>query len=151
MSKRSVRLFSYLPSLARLTRGIAFIKEQGVCFLLPSFFAFQIYLTLGFLSQCNKMSCPNCNTLSCYICRQVINGYDHFNQVSISGASLLFGFYPFLRWFLLIVLNAMALLFLLTIPFFPLLSCTYNPLILMSFLTSLIQRPLLLTFYHAHL
>jgi hypothetical protein len=29
------------------------------------------------------MSCPNCRTLSCYICRQVIKGYDHFsNQVS---------------------------------------------------------------------
>ncbi|KAF8816831.1 hypothetical protein BYT27DRAFT_6378460 [Phlegmacium glaucopus] len=37
----------------------AFIKEQG----------------------CNKMSCPNCHTLSCYVCRQVINGYDHFNQL----------------------------------------------------------------------
>ncbi|KAK0499446.1 hypothetical protein EDD18DRAFT_852256 [Armillaria luteobubalina] len=29
---------------------------------------------------CNKMSCPNCHTLSCYVCRQVITGYDHFNQ-----------------------------------------------------------------------
>lgn len=29
---------------------------------------------------CNKMTCPNCHTLSCYICRQVIKGYDHFNQ-----------------------------------------------------------------------
>ncbi|KAF9054814.1 hypothetical protein BJ165DRAFT_1337360 [Panaeolus papilionaceus] len=37
----------------------AFIKEQG----------------------CNKMTCPHCRTLSCYICRQVIKGYDHFNQM----------------------------------------------------------------------
>src|SRR5882757_9237955 len=29
------------------------------------------------------MSCPNCHTLSCYICRQVIQGYDHFNQASV--------------------------------------------------------------------
>ncbi|KAL4266826.1 RING-type domain-containing protein [Pleurotus pulmonarius] len=29
---------------------------------------------------CNKMTCPNCRTLSCYVCRQVITGYDHFNQ-----------------------------------------------------------------------
>ncbi|KAG6856665.1 hypothetical protein H0H87_002042 [Tephrocybe sp. NHM501043] len=31
-------------------------------------------------SGCNKMTCPNCMTLSCYVCRQVIRGYDHFNQ-----------------------------------------------------------------------
>ncbi|KAH7906652.1 hypothetical protein BJ138DRAFT_1129757 [Hygrophoropsis aurantiaca] len=29
---------------------------------------------------CNKMTCPNCHTLSCYICRQVIHGYEHFNH-----------------------------------------------------------------------
>ncbi|KAI0691586.1 hypothetical protein C8Q76DRAFT_634530 [Earliella scabrosa] len=29
---------------------------------------------------CNKMTCPNCGTLSCYICRKVIVGYDHFNN-----------------------------------------------------------------------
>ncbi|KAJ7509982.1 hypothetical protein B0H11DRAFT_1957067 [Mycena galericulata] len=29
---------------------------------------------------CNKMSCPNCFTLSCYICRKIISGYDHFSQ-----------------------------------------------------------------------
>ncbi|KAL5476607.1 hypothetical protein ACEPAI_3287 [Sanghuangporus weigelae] len=29
---------------------------------------------------CNKMTCPNCRTLSCYICRQIIKGYDHFDQ-----------------------------------------------------------------------
>ncbi|KII87947.1 hypothetical protein PLICRDRAFT_176699 [Plicaturopsis crispa FD-325 SS-3] len=27
---------------------------------------------------CNKMTCPNCHTVSCYICRKVINGYEHF-------------------------------------------------------------------------
>ncbi|RDB23527.1 hypothetical protein Hypma_009216 [Hypsizygus marmoreus] len=31
---------------------------------------------------CNKMTCPNCSTLSCYVCRQVVTGYDHFNQVA---------------------------------------------------------------------
>ncbi|KAL5525503.1 hypothetical protein ACEPAG_6839 [Sanghuangporus baumii] len=31
-------------------------------------------------SGCNKMTCPNCRTLSCYICRQIIKGYDHFDQ-----------------------------------------------------------------------
>ncbi|TFK39205.1 hypothetical protein BDQ12DRAFT_682354 [Crucibulum laeve] len=29
---------------------------------------------------CNKMICPNCNTMSCYVCRKVITGYDHFHQ-----------------------------------------------------------------------
>ncbi|KAJ7632726.1 hypothetical protein FB45DRAFT_913292 [Roridomyces roridus] len=29
---------------------------------------------------CNKMSCTNCGTLSCYICRQTITGYEHFGQ-----------------------------------------------------------------------
>ncbi|KAI5984865.1 hypothetical protein EDD15DRAFT_2176650 [Pisolithus albus] len=41
----------------------AFIKEQG----------------------CNKMTCPNCHTLSCYICRQIITGYDHFDRVGPSA------------------------------------------------------------------
>ncbi|KAJ7097846.1 hypothetical protein B0H15DRAFT_773241 [Mycena belliarum] len=36
----------------------AFIKEQG----------------------CNKMTCPNCLALSCYICRKLITGYEHFAQ-----------------------------------------------------------------------
>ncbi|OAX33875.1 hypothetical protein K503DRAFT_775132, partial [Rhizopogon vinicolor AM-OR11-026] len=31
---------------------------------------------------CNKMTCPNCRTLSCYSCREVIDGYDHFGPVS---------------------------------------------------------------------
>jgi hypothetical protein len=31
-------------------------------------------------SQCNKMTCPNCQTLSCYVCRQIITGYEHFGQ-----------------------------------------------------------------------
>ncbi|KAK0207116.1 hypothetical protein DFS33DRAFT_645375 [Desarmillaria ectypa] len=35
---------------------------------------------------CNKMVCPNCHTFSCYVCRQVITGYDHFNQQA-PGAS----------------------------------------------------------------
>ena len=68
-------------------------------------FSLQTYLTLRFLSQCNKMSCPNCHTLSCYICRQVINGYDHFNQVGvlvlkffIFHASLLSRYYVLSCW-----------------------------------------------------
>ncbi|KAI0632604.1 hypothetical protein C8Q77DRAFT_1118443 [Trametes polyzona] len=27
---------------------------------------------------CNKMTCPNCSALSCYVCRQLITGYEHF-------------------------------------------------------------------------
>lgn len=30
---------------------------------------------------CNKMTCPNCQTVSCYICREVITGYEHFGRV----------------------------------------------------------------------
>ncbi|KAI0944200.1 hypothetical protein AcW1_001960 [Taiwanofungus camphoratus] len=29
---------------------------------------------------CNKMTCPQCGTLSCYVCRQIIRGYDHFGN-----------------------------------------------------------------------
>ncbi|KAI0776546.1 hypothetical protein BD413DRAFT_469028 [Trametes elegans] len=27
---------------------------------------------------CNKMTCPNCQSLSCYVCRKLISGYEHF-------------------------------------------------------------------------
>src|SRR6267154_5647581 len=37
--------------------------------------------------QCNKMTCPNCSTVSCYICRKVINGYEHFDNVSHDTAA----------------------------------------------------------------
>ncbi|TFK63806.1 hypothetical protein BDN72DRAFT_775474 [Pluteus cervinus] len=30
---------------------------------------------------CNKMPCPYCGTFSCYVCRQEINGYGHFDRV----------------------------------------------------------------------
>ncbi|EJD49505.1 hypothetical protein AURDEDRAFT_33559, partial [Auricularia subglabra TFB-10046 SS5] len=30
---------------------------------------------------CNKMMCPYCHTMSCYVCRKVITGYEHFNQM----------------------------------------------------------------------
>ncbi|KAI0820517.1 hypothetical protein BC628DRAFT_1330161 [Trametes gibbosa] len=29
---------------------------------------------------CNKMTCPNCGALSCYVCRQLIHGYEHFGN-----------------------------------------------------------------------
>ncbi|KAJ1562100.1 hypothetical protein HK405_015911, partial [Cladochytrium tenue] len=29
---------------------------------------------------CNKMQCPRCNQLMCYVCKKTIGGYDHFNQ-----------------------------------------------------------------------
>ena len=29
------------------------------------------------------MTCPNCRTLSCYVCRQVVTGYEHFDQVCL--------------------------------------------------------------------
>lgn len=29
---------------------------------------------------CNKMTCPNCETLSCYVCKKEIEGYDHFDR-----------------------------------------------------------------------
>jgi hypothetical protein len=37
-------------------------------------------LIRALLYQCNKMTCPSCRTLSCYSCRQVITGYDHFGH-----------------------------------------------------------------------
>ncbi|KAL1735070.1 hypothetical protein EV714DRAFT_201568 [Schizophyllum commune] len=36
---------------------------------------------------CNKIVCTNCRTLSCYICRKVIAGYEHFNQAAPGTAS----------------------------------------------------------------
>jgi len=30
--------------------------------------------------QCNKMRCTSCHTVSCYVCRSIINGYEHFDQ-----------------------------------------------------------------------
>ncbi|KAI6029931.1 hypothetical protein PISMIDRAFT_681658 [Pisolithus microcarpus 441] len=42
---------------------IAFIKEQG----------------------CNKMVCPYCCTVSCYTCRQIIDGYEHFDRSPQGG------------------------------------------------------------------
>ncbi|KAI0001329.1 hypothetical protein BJV74DRAFT_819893 [Russula compacta] len=29
---------------------------------------------------CNKMTCTYCRTLSCYVCRSIIKGYDHFDE-----------------------------------------------------------------------
>ncbi|KZV74428.1 hypothetical protein PENSPDRAFT_648058 [Peniophora sp. CONT] len=44
-------------------------------------------------SGCNKMVCPYCTTLSCYVCRQIVTGYEHFNrgtpgQVHATGAQM---------------------------------------------------------------
>ncbi|KAI9060384.1 hypothetical protein FKP32DRAFT_1595464 [Trametes sanguinea] len=34
----------------------------------------------GFIKEmgCNKMTCPNCAAVSCYVCRKLITGYEHF-------------------------------------------------------------------------
>ncbi|KAG8743746.1 hypothetical protein FRC10_011466 [Ceratobasidium sp. 414] len=37
-------------------------------------------------SGCNKMTCPKCRSLSCYVCRKVIKGYDHFDQTPQGAA-----------------------------------------------------------------
>src|SRR5579863_7507403 len=37
-------------------------------------------LSLTSTHQCNKMSCTYCHTLSCYVCRSIIRGYEHFDQ-----------------------------------------------------------------------
>ncbi|KAI8992736.1 hypothetical protein BD414DRAFT_482028 [Trametes punicea] len=29
---------------------------------------------------CNKMTCPNCGSMSCYVCRKLISGYEHFSN-----------------------------------------------------------------------
>lgn len=57
---------------------IVFIKESGVRSV--GYLALWYHL-LTRIPQCNKMTCPNCTTLSCYVCRKVITGYDHFNEV----------------------------------------------------------------------
>ncbi|KAH8835392.1 hypothetical protein DL96DRAFT_50072 [Flagelloscypha sp. PMI_526] len=35
---------------------------------------------------CNKMACPNCHALSCYNCRKLISGYEHFDRRSPGSA-----------------------------------------------------------------
>ena len=34
---------------------------------------------------CNKISCTRCHTIQCYICRQTVKDYSHFNDVSRGG------------------------------------------------------------------
>ncbi|KAI1779667.1 hypothetical protein F4818DRAFT_436970 [Hypoxylon cercidicola] len=34
---------------------------------------------------CNKISCPKCGTKHCYVCRQTVTSYDHFNNVDRGG------------------------------------------------------------------
>ncbi|KAI1104063.1 hypothetical protein F4804DRAFT_332629 [Jackrogersella minutella] len=34
---------------------------------------------------CNKIRCTRCQTLHCYVCRETIEGYDHFNDVTRGG------------------------------------------------------------------
>lgn len=29
---------------------------------------------------CNKMTCPSCSNLQCYVCSETLKGYDHFDQ-----------------------------------------------------------------------
>ena len=66
------------------TMYAASIKEMGVSRISPVASTFiLIDLIVDSVAQCNKMTCPNCQTLSCYICRKVITGYEHFSQVSI--------------------------------------------------------------------
>lgn len=50
---------------------------------------YQILLGLHLIRQCNKMLCPGCHTVSCYICRKIINnGYEHFSNVGGSFAGV---------------------------------------------------------------
>ncbi|KAG6377314.1 hypothetical protein JVT61DRAFT_15103 [Boletus reticuloceps] len=57
----------------------AFIKEMGVS--LDGLSGSAQYLgSHSIMLQCNKMTCPNCHTVSCYICRKIIIGYDHFSN-----------------------------------------------------------------------
>ncbi|KAL7628998.1 hypothetical protein AAE478_000516 [Parahypoxylon ruwenzoriense] len=37
------------------------------------------------LDGCNKIYCTRCNTMQCYVCRQTIQNYSHFNDVSRGG------------------------------------------------------------------
>ena len=35
---------------------------------------------------CNKMTCPSCKNLQCYVCSETLKGYDHFDQHPGGGA-----------------------------------------------------------------
>ncbi|KAG6857032.1 hypothetical protein H0H87_010705 [Tephrocybe sp. NHM501043] len=37
------------------------------------------YIAEAMKEGCNKITCPFCNTISCYLCRKIVTGYDHFN------------------------------------------------------------------------
>ncbi|KAK8051959.1 hypothetical protein PG993_003344 [Apiospora rasikravindrae] len=34
---------------------------------------------------CNKITCTRCRTIQCYVCRQTVKGYDHFNDATRGG------------------------------------------------------------------
>lgn len=36
-------------------------------------------------SGCNKISCPSCRTLSCFICGKVVSGYAHFTGAGVNS------------------------------------------------------------------
>ncbi|KAJ3874538.1 hypothetical protein F5051DRAFT_335588, partial [Lentinula edodes] len=38
-------------------------------------------------SSCNKMTCPFCRTMSCYVCRKEVTSYEHFNVCPESSAA----------------------------------------------------------------
>lgn len=42
---------------------------------------------LKLVDKCNKMTCPICGTVSCYVCkRELTDGYGHFDeQVSLAA------------------------------------------------------------------
>lgn len=68
--------------------GPVFIKRDGVRF--PSTTSFCMIHSLSY-RQCNKMTCPVCGTMSCYVCkREIPEGYAHFERsVSQSRRSII--------------------------------------------------------------
>ncbi|SCZ89197.1 BZ3500_MvSof-1268-A1-R1_Chr1-1g01022 [Microbotryum saponariae] len=35
---------------------------------------------------CNKMTCPSCRTMSCFICGKIVSGYEHFKNAGFANA-----------------------------------------------------------------
>ena len=67
----------------------AFVKEDGVSIFSGRNTPYSKLTPMMSFWQCNKMRCSNCSTMSCYVCRKIINGYDHFNQVIVCLLRLL--------------------------------------------------------------
>lgn len=87
INARNVRIKSiYLSSspldthsLIRLITFQLSSKRAAWVFLLRSRISWYRFSFAELKLQCNKITCSHCGTISCYLCRQIIKDYSHFD------------------------------------------------------------------------